>query len=213
MGNGLTHYCRYSVNNYFGARLCPSVTRDVDKLPHQSYYGSKSARGDKEMIDNKSSLDMIGIYENKMLSQRAELALLRTKRTHSITDKDKYVFNMLKDLLIYASEGDTAISSSQFNVKDDRSLEMLREAFTALASSLSAFDTKSFKDKLQALEASSKTLADGTLINNEKIDDLLQFVRRYGIVQEGIFRKINSHSQDTSGEWLPVKQLGYFFIP
>jgi hypothetical protein len=159
------------------------------------------------MRNGKLPLETIGIYDSKMLASRAELALLRISRTRQFDEQDKKAFARLVAFLDSAYEGDSSVSGSRLAASSEQSLEALSETLKALTDILPQAQT--FKDRLLKLREGAIELSQGRIPSKRILNQLIDFVHRYGLVQSDMLKQNSSNNVTETSIWPLFVRLGY----
>ena len=158
------------------------------------------------MRNNESRFEVMDIYNQKMLADRAKLALMRVKREKAVLPKQKAVFTRLSLFLQDASEGDKAIS--QMGASSDQSLQALRQILTALRGMFQ--ETGAFRRRLNELVEAAVMLSEGNMPSPEAIQKLLDFLERYSAVQSEAIREPQVLSSGESVIWPLIRHRQSF---
>ena len=158
------------------------------------------------MRNNESRFEVIDIYNQKMLADRAKLALMRVKRENAVLPKEKVVFTRLSMFLQDASEGDKAIS--QMGASSDQSLQALRETLIALRGMFQ--ETEAFRKRLNELVEAADMLSEGNMPSPEAIKKLFDFLERYSAVQSEAIREPQVLSSGEAVIWPLIRHRQSF---
>lgn len=160
------------------------------------------------MRNSESRFEVMDIYNQKMLADRAKLALMRVKRENAVLPKEKAVFTRLSMFLQDASEGDKAISNSQMGASSDQSLRALRQILIALRGMFQ--ETKAFSKRLNELVGAADMLSEGNMPSPEAIQKLLDFLERYSAVQSEAIREPQALSSGEAVIWPLIRHRQSF---
>lgn len=160
------------------------------------------------MRNNESRFEVMDIYNQKMLADRAKLALIRVKRENSVLPREKAVFARLCKFLEAASDGDKAISNSQMGASSDQSIQALRQILIALRGMFQ--ETEEFRKMLNELVEAADMLAEGNIPPPESIQKLLDFLERYSVVQSEAIREPQVLSSGESVIWPLIRHRQSF---
>ncbi len=158
------------------------------------------------MRNNESRFEVIDIYNQKMLADRAKLALMRVKRENAVLPKEKVVFTRLSMFLQDASEGDKAIS--QMRASSDQSLQALRQILTALRGMFQ--ETEAFRKRLNELVEAAVMLSEGNMPSPGAIQKLFDFLERYSAVQSEAIREPQVLSSGEAVIWPLIRHRQSF---
>lgn len=156
------------------------------------------------MRNNEFPFEVMDIYKNKMLADRAKLALMRIKRENEVLPGEKAVFTRLSKFLQAASDGDKVISNSQMGASSDQSLQALRETLIALSGMVQ--ETESFRNRLNELVAAVDMLANGKIPSPDALQKLLEFLERYSALQSESIREPQVLSSGEAIIWPLARQ-------
>lgn len=158
------------------------------------------------MRNNGSRFEVMDVYNQKMLADRAKLALMRVKRENAVSPKEKAVFIRLSLFLQDASEGDKAIS--QMGASSDQSIQALREILIALRGMFQ--ETDSFRKRLNELVEAADMLSEGKIPSADALQNLLEFLERYSAVQSEAIREPQALSSGEGLIWPLIRQRQSF---
>lgn len=139
------------------------------------------------MRNNEWRFEVMDVYNQKMLADRAQLALMRVKRQNTVSPKEKAVFIRLCNFLKAASDGDKAISSSQMMAPSDQSIQALQQILITLRGMFQ--ETEAFRKRLNELVEAADILSEGHMPSSEAIQKLVDFLERYSAVQSEAIRE------------------------
>jgi len=160
------------------------------------------------MRNTESRFELMDLYNQKMLANRAKLALMRVKRENAVSSKEKAVFIRLLVFLNAASDGDKAISNSKMGASSDQSLQALRQTLIALRGMFQ--ETDSFRKRLNELTETADMLSKGNMPSPEALKNLSEFLERYSAVQSETIREPQSMGQGEAGIWPLVRHMKSF---
>ena len=163
------------------------------------------------MRNNESRFEVMDVYNQKMLADRAKLALMRVKRENAVLPKEKAVFIRLSLFLQAASDGDKAISNSQMGASSDQSLQALRQTLIALRGMFQ--ETESFRNRLNELVAATDMLSEGKIPSADALQNLLEFLERYSAVQSESIREPQALGPSEAVIWPLVRHRQSFSTP
>ena len=139
------------------------------------------------MKNGVAAFQVIAIYNNKILANKTQLALMKVKRDARIRPEDRVFFLRMSRLLQAANEGDEAISSSQIRASSEHSLQVLHEALGALIGKLR--DTQLFRDRLKELVETARMLSGGEIPDDAALENLYEFSKEYGEFQSQLLKQ------------------------
>lgn len=159
------------------------------------------------MRESKPNLEVMSVYDSKMLASRAELGLLRVMRQKRVERQDLRAFVRLAELLQSAAEGDSWVSGSGLVASSEHSLEVLRETLKAMINTFP--EAEIFRKRLVELRNSAKMLSEGNVPSSRKLNDLLDFTHRYGLVQSEQLKVRHSSAPLEANAWAMLMRPQY----
>ena len=158
------------------------------------------------MRSGELPFELMDIYNRKILSNRAKLALMRVRRENIVTPRERAVFKRVSSLLQTACKGDDAISNSRMRATSEQSLLTLQETLTALRGKFK--EPEAIRVILAELFNTTNELSEGRIPSPDTLKQLEEYLVRYNIMQSEKLREPRTSTSSEDKIWLS-QQIGY----
>jgi len=140
--------------------------------------------------ERQAPFEIVKIYRQKIIANQAKAALKRINRENVVRENDKPVFARLYSLLNEATIGDRSISSTQIRATSGSSLKILAQSLQAMQGKI-AQNTSAFRSRLIELTEASRQLSEGIVSDQDARNNLYDFCKRFGDIQDQILKQPN----------------------
>ena len=145
------------------------------------------------MALKESPPGLMEVYKWEMLASHCELAIMRSRRLQTVSDRDGLAMDDLVKHLQTGIDGATSVTSANLAAKSEQSILVFQSILNALVDRSPIGER--IRTGLEKLKKTALEMAQGKLPQNQDLEALHVFVHRYRVSQQDAIRhKGYSHS-------------------
>ena len=161
-------------------------------------------------MEESTKLDMINLYDSRLLAGRTKLALLRASHIHKVHETDKLAFERFKQFLISANEGCEAVTGSNLTATSEESVKAFQEMIGILNRKTNK--NEQYKEKINSLIKTVEELIKGNIPEEHRLVYLTNFLDRYSLLQKQLLEEKRSFEKAEVHSWPQSTLLEYSLL-